>query len=195
MKYLICSDIHGSAERCQKVLNQFTALNCDKIIILGDILYHGPRNPLPEGHNPKAVAEMLNAISDKIIACRGNCDAEVDQMVLSFQCMSDYVQLVDEGVTLFCTHGHVYAPLLADGNQPKGTETANKKPLIPVPSVIFYGHTHVPVLEKNQAGNLVCNPGSTSLPKNDSEPGFAVYEKKSVTLYNLDGKVLKVSNV
>lgn len=195
MKYLICSDIHGSAERCQKVLDQFTSLKCDKIIILGDILYHGPRNPLPEGHNPKAVVEMLNSVADKIIACRGNCDAEVDQMVLKFQIMSDYIQLIDEGIILFCTHGHVYAPKLADGNQPKGTETANKTPIIPVPSVIFYGHTHVPVLEKNSSGILVCNPGSTSLPKDNSEPGFAIYENKGVTLFNLDGKILKTASL
>lgn len=191
MKYLICSDIHGSAESCQKILNQFEKLNCDKILLLGDVLYHGPRNPLPEGHNPKAVVEMLNNLSDKIIACRGNCDAEVDQMVLKFQVLADYVQLIDEGVTIFCTHGHVYAPTLADGNQPKGTESANKKAFIPVPSVFFYGHTHVPVLEKNAEGILICNPGSPSLPKNNSEPGFAVYENRNVTLFNLDGKIIK----
>jgi len=195
MKYLICSDIHGSAERCEKILHQFEALKCHKIIILGDILYHGPRNPLPEGHNPKAVVEMLNPMADKIIACRGNCDAEVDQMVLKFQCMADYVQLVDEGVTLFCTHGHVYAPVLANGNKPAGTETASKSPLLSVPAVCFYGHTHVPVLEKNPENILICNPGSTSLPKNNSEPGFAVYEKGTVTLFNLDGKVLKTEKV
>ena len=85
MKYLICSDIHGSFEACKKIISQFESFSCDKLIILGDTLYHGPRNPLPEGHNPKAVAELLNKYADKIIACRGNCDAEVDQMVLQFQ--------------------------------------------------------------------------------------------------------------
>jgi len=195
MKYLICSDIHGSAERCQKVIDQFKALNCDKILLLGDVLYHGPRNPLPAGHNPKAVVEMLNAMADKIITCRGNCDAEVDQMVLKFQIMADYVQLVEEGVTLFCTHGHVYAPVLADGNKPEGTDPYGKTPLLTSPAVCFYGHTHVPVLEKNKNGILVCNPGSTSLPKNNSEPGFAVYENRTVTLFNLDGKILKTEEI
>lgn len=195
MKYLICSDIHGSAERCQKVLNQFESMKCDKILILGDILYHGPRNPLPEGHNPKAVVEMLNEYSSKIIACRGNCDAEVDQMVLKFQIMADYVQLSEDGVVLFCTHGHVYSPILANGNPPAGCETSNKRPLLTSPAVVFYGHTHVPVLEKNKDDVLICNPGSISLPKNDSEPGFAVYDNKIVTLYNIDGKKIKSERV
>lgn len=195
MKILICSDIHGSESRCKKVVHQFEEFRCDKMIILGDILYHGPRNPLPEGHNPKGVVEILNAMKDKIIACRGNCDAEVDQMVLKFSLMADYVQLVEEGVTLFCTHGHVYAPVLGDGNQPKGTETAGKRPLISKPGVVFYGHTHVPVLEKNLDDILICNPGSTSLPKEESKPGFAIYEKGTVSLYDLDGNLIKKADV
>lgn len=195
MKYLITTDIHGSESRCKKVLAQFEKLNCDKILLLGDVLYHGPRNPLPEGHNPKAVAEMLNAISHKIIACRGNCDAEVDQMVLKFSTLADYVQLVDEGVTLFCTHGHVYAPVLANGDRPLGCETASKEIMISEPGIVFYGHTHVPVLEKNKNNILICNPGSPSLPKNNSEPGFAVYENKTVSLYNLEGKLLKSESI
>lgn len=191
MKYLVCSDIHGSESACKKILNHFKNLSCDRIIILGDTLYHGPRNPLPEGHNPKGVTEALNEIADKIIACRGNCDAEVDQMVLKFQTMADFVQIIDEGVTLFCSHGHVYAPVLSNGNIPAGCETASKKITVNKPAVCFYGHTHVTVLEKNAEGVVVCNPGSTSLPKNGTLPGFAVYENRCVTLFDIEGNQIK----
>lgn len=198
MKFLIFSDIHGSQTSCQKVISFFEKLNCDKIIILGDILYHGPRNPLPQGHNPKGVIEILNSYSDRIFCCRGNCDAEVDQMVLNFQIMSDYVHLFDNNLDIFCSHGHIYAPTLLDGTKPAGCETALKSPNILAPGVFFYGHTHVSVLEKNQMGITVCNPGSISLPKGDTEPGFAVLKTKNseninhkISLLNIEGKVLK----
>lgn len=198
MKFLIFSDIHGSQTSCQKVISFFEKLNCDKIIILGDILYHGPRNPLPQGHNPKGVIEILNSYSDRIFCCRGNCDAEVDQMVLNFQIMSDYVHLFDNNLDIFCSHGHIYAPTLLDGTKSAGCETALKSPNILAPGVFFYGHTHISVLEKNQMGITVCNPGSISLPKGDTEPGFAVLETKNseninhkISLLNIEGKVLK----
>lgn len=191
MKYLICSDIHGSETACSKVVKFFNDFGCDKMLILGDVLYHGPRNPLPEGHNPKGVIELLNPMADKIIACRGNCDAEVDQMVLKFSVLADYCQLFDEGLQIFCTHGHVYSPLRADGNIPAGCETSNKRPIVTNPAVVFYGHTHVTVLEKNQDGTVVCNPGSTSLPKGGTEAGFAILENKTITLFNMDGKEIK----
>ena len=190
MKYLICSDIHGAFEACKKIISQFESFNCDKLIILGDTLYHGPRNPLPEGHNPKAVAELLNKYADKIIACRGNCDAEVDQMVLQFQTMADYVQIIEDNVTLFCTHGHVYAPILSSGTIPAGCETASKKIIIKNPAICFYGHTHVSVLEKSE-DYIVCNPGSPSLPKMETAPGFAIYQNKKITLYTLAGEEIK----
>lgn len=198
MKYLIFSDIHGSQTSCQKVVSFFEKLNCDKIIILGDVLYHGPRNPLPQGHNPKGVIEILNSYADKIFCCRGNCDAEVDQMVLNFQVLSDFVQLFDDGLEIFCSHGHVYAPVLNDGNKPAGCETASKSPKFQGSGIFFYGHTHVSVLEKNQTGVVVCNPGSISLPKGGTQAGFAVLETKcagnvnhKISLYNIEGKVLK----
>lgn len=191
MKYLICSDIHGSETACKKILQHFQDMNCDKLIILGDILYHGPRNPLPEGHSPKGVIELLNPIADKIYACRGNCDAEVDQMVLSFPILADFVQLIDEGVQIFCTHGHIYAPLRADGKVPAGCEMSSKQPILNAPALALYGHTHVSVLEKNTDGIVVCNPGSTSLPKMGTDPGFAIYENKKISLFNLEGKELK----
>ena len=198
MKYLVFSDIHGSESFCQKAISFFEIFNCDKILILGDILYHGPRNPLPQGHNPKGVIEILNSYSDKILCCRGNCDAEVDQMVLNFQVLSDFVHLFDNGLEIFCSHGHIYAPLLHDGKKPAGCETASKSPNLQNPSVFFYGHTHVSVLEKNQAGITVCNPGSISLPKGGTEAGFAVLETKNhenlnhkISLFNMEGQVIK----
>lgn len=198
MKYLVFSDIHGSESFCQKAISFFEIFNCDKILILGDILYHGPRNPLPQGHNPKGVIEILNSYSDKIFCCRGNCDAEVDQMVLNFQVLSDFVQLFDGNLEIFCSHGHIYAPVLHDGTKPVGCETASKSPNLQNPSVFFYGHTHVSVLEKNQAGITVCNPGSISLPKGGTEAGFAVLETKNhenlnhkISLFNMEGQVIK----
>ena len=195
MKYFICSDIHGSEPACKKLIEQFNEHKCDKMLILGDILYHGPRNQLPLGYNPKEVISLLNPIANKIIACRGNCDAEVDQMVLQFSCMADFVEIVDNGVTIFCTHGHVYAPVLSDGKKPTGCETASKKTLVNAPGIVFYGHTHVSVLEKKSDGIVVCNPGSPSIPKNGTEPGFALFENGTVQLFNLDGKVLKTEKI
>ncbi|MDE5899296.1 MAG: phosphodiesterase [Treponemataceae bacterium] len=193
MKYLICSDIHGSEAAAAAVLRQFSNLHCDRLILLGDILYHGPRNPLPEGHCPAGAAERLNAAADVILACRGNCDAEVDQMVLHFPIMADYVQVVDDGAALFCTHGHVYAPLRADGSV---AVPGSAVPDVPAAnSVVFYGHTHIGVLECNSAGILVCNPGSPSLPKGGSAAGFAVYERRTVSLFDLDGNLLRTERL
>lgn len=174
MKYLICSDIHGSYSACEKIIEQFHALNCDFIILLGDILYHGPRNPLPDGHDPQKVCELLNKHKDKIIACRGNCDAEVDQMVLQFPFMQNYSLILDDGIKIFCTHGHLYSP------QDENLQY----------DIYFSGHTHIQVLERNHT-SLICNPGSTSLPKASSSAGFAVYENGTVTLHDIDGTSLK----
>lgn len=174
MKYLICSDIHGSEICARAIADQFCAQKCDFIILLGDILYHGPRNPLPVGHNPQGVVTILNQFASKIIACRGNCDAEVDQLLLKFHLMSDYALVVDNGVRLFCTHGHIFTPDNAQNCD-----------------VFLSGHTHVQVLQKNNDGILICNPGSTSLPKENSPAGFAVYEDRTITLYEIDGKKIR----
>ncbi len=191
MKYLICSDIHGSETACQTAVNFFNQFKCDKILLLGDILYHGPRNNLPEGHNPKGVISILNDLSDKIIACRGNCDAEVDQMVLKFSCLADFFQIIDNDLTIFASHGHVYAPKDSNGNLPVGCETASKEIMVSKPALLLYGHTHVSVLEKIEEGLIVCNPGSVSLPKGGTQSGFAIYENKKISLYNMQGQELK----
>ena len=188
MKYLIFSDVHGSAAACEKILEHFKRLNVDYMILLGDILYHGPRNPLPEGHNPKKVAELLNSYADQLICCRGNCDAEVDQMVLNFPVLADFAFVVDEGIKIFCSHGHIYSPLRADGNI---AVESSKIPAIAKAGIAFYGHTHVQVLEKNADGIIVCNPGSVYLPKGETPDAFAVYENSCVTLYDIEGNPLK----
>ena len=171
MKYLICSDIHGSAERAAVALEAMDKFQCDGMLLLGDILYHGPRNPLPPGHNPQKVFELLNGRSTQIIACRGNCDSEVDQMVLNFPIMSDYCLVVDGSRKLFVTHGHIWSP--------------ENLPQLQKGDIFLSGHTHVQSLETNGDGIILCNPGSVSLPKDDSQAGFAVYDGGRIALYDI----------
>ena len=149
MKYFICSDIHGSESALKITLDAFRESKSDMLVILGDILYHGPRNPLPEGHNPKGVVSLLNPFAKKIIACRGNCDAEVDQMLLEFPVLGDYALIVDNGTRIFCTHGHIYNP--------------EKMPPLAPNDLFLFGHTHVQELYRSPSGIVVCNPGSISL--------------------------------
>lgn len=170
MKLIIASDIHGSAACTELLMERIAEEAPDRLVLLGDLLYHGPRNPLPEGHDPMRVAELLNAQAERIVAVRGNCDAEVDQMVLDFPCMADYAQLIDGSHTLLFTHGHVHSP--------------ESHPALPARSILFSGHTHVKVLAE-QGGITYVNPGSTSLPK-DGSRSFAVYEDGCVTLKALE---------
>lgn len=170
MKYLICSDIHGSVAATKKLLAQFKELNCDFFIHLGDVHYFGPRNPFPEEYCPKEVATMLNGIKDKIIAVRGNCDSEVDQMLLEFPMMSDYAIVLDNGHRLFLTHGHIFSP--------------EKLPYLSKGDFFFSGHTHERVL-KEKDGVTICNPNSASLPKDGNPASFVVYENEKITFYNL----------
>lgn len=187
MKYFIFSDIHGSATACEQALNQFVKLNCDQIICLGDVLYHGPRNPIPEGYDNKRLCEILNPLSDKIICCRGNCDSEVCEMVLDFPLMSDYNFIVDGGTKIFATHGHVYSPETEGGNP---TVSGSKLPAKQGWDILLYGHTHVQVLKKDKQNRIICNPGSIILPKNNTPKGFAIYENSHVSLYDIDGNLL-----
>ena len=175
MKYFIISDIHGSALTLKKALAQFKAMECEFLVIMGDILNYGPRNSIPEGLNPKKVVEMLNPLAGWIIAVRGNCDAEVDQMILDFPCMADYALVVDNGKKLFFTHGHIYN----EENMPKGDW-----------NVMFYGHTHLWKLE-NGDGMIICNSGSITFPKQGNLPTFVVYDSGVISVYSLDGELLK----
>lgn len=181
MRYLILSDIHGSLTALNAVLPYFEQFKCDYILLLGDILYHGPRNPLPEGYAPKEVARRLNEYADKIIAVRGNCDCEVDQMLLRFPCQADYVPVFDNGIMLFLSHGHVYAP--------------HNMPSLYGASLFLYGHTHLWELNCNNEGMWFCNPGSISLPKENRPASFAVYDNGTIAIYTLSGELLAQSDV
>ncbi len=175
MKYMILSDIHGSETHLRHMLHLFEEKQYDFLILLGDILYHGPRNPLPEGHNPQGVAQLLNAYASKIIACRGNCDAEVDQMLLNFPCLGDYALVIDNGIRLFATHGHIYNP--------------ENLPPFEGKNIFLYGHTHLFELKK-QENILICNPGSVSLPKENRPHTYAVYENATLSVYTRDQELL-----
>ena len=153
MKLIIASDIHGSAYWCAKLVELIEAENPDKVVLLGDLLYHGPRNDLPRDYAPKAVIPMLSALKDRILAVRGNCEAEVDQMVLPFPCLADYALLDCGGVTMYLTHGHHANP--------------DNLPPLTAGSVFLSGHTHVK-LDKLVDGIRCLNPGSVSIPKDGS---------------------------
>lgn len=176
MKYLIVSDIHGSLPSLEKALKIFETEHCDMLCLLGDILNYGPRNGLPEGLNPKAIADKLNDMADRIVAVRGNCDSEVDQMLLKFPIMQDAMLIVDNGTRIWLTHGHIY--------------NAENKPTA-YADVLFYGHTHLWQLYKDAAGTTICNTGSPTFPKGGNVPTFAIYENKQISVVDIDGNVLK----
>ena len=160
MKFLIASDIHGSAYWCRQLLELAEQEQPDKLILLGDILYHGPRNDLPKEYCPKQVIPMLSAWADKILCVRGNCEAEVDQMVLAFPCMAQYSQLAVDGATFFLTHGHHHNP--------------DALPPLKAGDLFLFGHTHVK-MDEMRNGIRCLNPGSVSIPKDDSH-SCLIYE-------------------
>lgn len=174
IKIMIISDVHGSSTRLAEVLEHYKKEAPDYLFILGDILYHGPRNPLPEGYNPKAVIELLNPLQEHIVAVRGNCDSEVDQMVLEFPMRGDYQQLLIEGEKFFLSHGHLFD---------------NDLPSLLSPNTLYVqGHSHVPMIErKNRCWHL--NPGSISLPKENHPPTFGMYEDGIFTVRTLDNQI------
>ena len=171
MKYLLFSDIHGCLSALEKVLDFFEAEHCDMMCIMGDIINYGPRNRIPEGIDPKGIVERLNALADKIVAVRGNCDAEVDQMLLDFPIMETYALLVDGGKRYLLTHGHVYNK----ENMPKGPYEA-----------MSYGHSHLWELSHNEKGQAIVNTGSITFPKGGNPPTFATLEDGKFTMYQLD---------
>lgn len=170
MRLVIASDVHGSAKWCKILLERFEEENADKLILLGDILYHGPRNPLPEEYAPAKVFEMLNAVADRIICVRGNCDSEVDQMVLGFNISSDYAEVFDGKYRLVFSHGHRAVPPLSPSD------------------VYLTGHTHVQLNCVEEGGFVHLNPGSVSLPKEESKRAYILYENGTFTFKSLDGR-------
>lgn len=173
MKLFFASDIHGSLPATERMLERFVSFNADWLILLGDLLYHGPRNPLPEGYDPAGVAQLLNQHAQKIIAVRGNCDSEVDQMLISFPIMASWQQILTEQHRLFLTHGHEYCP-------------DNLPPLSPN-DMLVYGHTHIPQAEK--IGDIYCfNPGSISLPKGGYPPSFGILTDNRLQVLDLQNQ-------
>lgn len=169
MKFIIASDIHGSAIWCKKLVEIFKKENAEKLLLLGDILYHGPRNPFPDGYAPAEVAAILVEIKDKILCVKGNCDSEVDQMVLPFNISSDYALFCADGINFHLSHGHREVPPLLKGD------------------IYLTGHTHVPL--KEDCGYIHLNPGSVSLPKEDSPHSYILYNDRTFYFKTFDGKI------
>ena len=166
MKIIIASDLHGSFYYVSKLIEQFNALNADKLILLGDILYHGPRNDLPRDYNPKKVIEMLSAYKNEILAVRGNCDTEVDQMVLPFPILSDYALISVDGVDIYATHGHKFGK--------------DNPPPMKAGDILLCGHTHV-AADETCEGFRYINPGSVSIPKENTGNGYIIFENGNFT--------------
>ncbi len=173
MKWFIASDIHGSAKYCRKMLEAYTREGAERILLLGDILYHGPRNDLPEEYAPKAVIEMLNGIKNDILCVRGNCDTEVDQMVLEFPILAEYAFLSDGKCNIFATHGHNF--------------NCEKLPPLHKGDILLHGHTHIPVV-KVYEDYIYINPGSVSIPKEGSAHSYMIFENGTFIWKNLDGE-------
>ncbi len=174
MKIMIASDLHGSRYYMEKLLKALETEAPDKLLLLGDILYHGPRNDLPRDYDPKAVIEMLNPLAHKILCVRGNCEAEVDQMVLSFPVMADYCVLFEQGRTLYVTHGHLFSE--------------NEPPKLQKGDILLTGHTHLPKCVEHD-GWWYLNPGSVSIPKEGSWHGYMILEDGTFLWKDLDGAV------
>lgn len=175
MKWLIASDIHGSAYWCRKLIEAYKKEKADKLILLGDVLYHGPRNDLPDEYAPKEVIEILNGMKNEILCVRGNCDTEVDQMVLKFPVLADYAVLSLGERMIYMTHGHVYnesnIPPISDGD------------------ILLHGHTHVPKCTEHES-YVYMNPGSVSIPKENSHHGYMTLQDGTFLWKDFDGNVI-----
>lgn len=176
MKIFVASDIHGSAYYCREMLKAYEREQADRMLLLGDVLYHGPRNDLPRGYAPKEVIAMLNERKNEIYAVRGNCEAEVDQMVLQFPVLADYCLLPLKNKVIYVTHGHVYN----EGNLPPMKEG----------DVLLHGHTHVLKAEERE-GYILLNPGSVSIPKEGNVPSYGILQDGRFEIKDLQGNVIK----
>lgn len=176
MKLMFASDIHGSLYYAEKTVNAYKEEKADKLILLGDLLYHGPRNDLPKDYNPKGVISLLNSIKSEIIAVRGNCEAEVDQMVLEFPVMAEYCTMFIENRMWFITHGHKF--------------NTDNPPMVKKGDLLIHGHTHIQAIEEQPEGYIYINPGSTSIPKNGNKNSYMIYEKGSFKIKGFDNEVI-----
>ena len=176
MKLLIASDIHGAAGYCRDLLAAWDREGADRLLLLGDLLYHGPRNDLPREYAPKEVIPLLNGKKEKLLCVRGNCDAEVDQMVLEFPVLADYAVLPVGRRLIYATHGHIY-------------HVKNLPPLAPG-DVLLHGHTHVPAWTEFGQGNLYLNPGSVSIPKENSPHSYMTLEENTMQWKELESSAV-----
>ena len=179
MKLMFASDIHGSAYYCKKVIETFNKEQADKLVLLGDLLYHGPRNPLPREYDPPKVLAMLNEIKDKILAVRGNCDSEVDQMVLQFPMMQDSLVMYLEQRQVFITHGHLFS--------------MDNPPLLNKGDILINGHFHIGEIKETE-DFIYLNPGSVSLPKSDFR-GYIIYRDGIFSLKTFDNEVKAIIDI
>jgi putative phosphoesterase len=173
MKLLIASDLHGSAYWCRKLMDAWDREQPERVLLLGDLLYHGPRNALPEEYNPAETARMLNERKREILCVQGNCDADVDQMVLEFPIMAAYAYIAEGKTRIFATHGHVF-------------HTGNVPPL-QAGDILLHGHTYVPAWE-DHGGWMYLNPGSVSIPKGESRRGYMTLENGVFLWKTLEGE-------
>lgn len=175
MRYLITSDLHGAPAPMEQILRFYDVHQYDALLLLGDILYYGPRNCVPDGMDCRRLTELLNRRADDIIAVRGNCDAEVDQMLLQFDIMADYAVVCDEGRRFFLTHGHHYNAKCP----PRGNYHA-----------LIHGHTHLQGFTRTADGMLIINPGSPTFPKGGNPPTFATLSDGMARIHTLDGSII-----
>ncbi len=175
MKWMIASDIHGSEYYCGKMLEAYASEKADRLLLLGDLLYHGPRNDLPRDYNPKKVIELLNAVKNDILCVRGNCEAEVDQTVLEFPVLAEYAIVNVGSIMIFASHGHNY----------------NEKRLPPLHKgdILLNGHTHVPGCRRHE-NYIYMNPGSVSIPKDNSRHGYILMRDKLFLWKDFEGNIL-----
>lgn len=175
MKLMIASDIHGSAEWCERLISAYKKEKADRLLLLGDLLYHGPRNNLPEGYDCKRVIELLNSVKNEILCVKGNCDSSVDQMVLEFPILAQYAYIVEGKANIFVCHGHNF----------------NEENLPPLKKgdILLNGHTHVPAVRENE-NYIYMNPGSVSIPKEKSHHGYLILENDQFYWRDFDMKTV-----
>lgn len=180
MKIMFASDIHGDYKCACETLDKYREEKAEKLILLGDILYHGPRNDLPKGYAPKKVIELLNSVKAELACVRGNCDTEVDQMVLDFPILADYAAITYNNTLIYATHGHIF----------------NEENLPPLKKgdIILHGHTHIPACRVHE-GYTYINPGSASIPKNGSHHGYMIFEDGVFTWKDFDGNIVDVFDI
>lgn len=180
MKLMFASDIHGSIGSAEKMVDAYEREGADKLVLLGDLLYHGPRNGLPKKYDPQEVVALLNNMKEEIMCVRGNCDSEIDQALLEFPIMPDYAMIFIDGHTMFVTHGHIY----------------NEKNLPPlyVGDILVHGHTHIPYAAEYR-GLYCLNPGSVSFPKENFKKSYMIYENNTFTIKDFKGNIINTLSI